>query len=466
MKIQIEMKRILSLLLLFTSIASLIISCDDDNALPSDQKAEYTLEINPETLTIFNSEGETKSLAVDAKKVVMNYYNDVHNPDEDVVRVADFNISIEGDENFKAEAVSDNEVKISIDANKTENSRVADLIISLKRKPEIKKIVTLRQAVFAHSGNEYSIYSIVTDKNELLPFEVDGGEPQIIEVNATRKLMKYVDGEYVDSGEEEVDYAVEIEGEGFSYSKDGKMLTIMAANNTGYQREGTLKINVVDDEKTQVVFALNQKSGLLSPFPESHVFVRLAEFNIGKTAQQFAISHNNDAIGTYEWSQAVFACPAGYHLPSLKELNTFMPPHSDYVKWGSSVGNVGYAILGDANNRTAYRYEKVGTFAEGSLDARIKITGRYLGNSDVTLETISDPKWWESTNLNDVVKFFPANGRTNQSGKLENVGVRGHYWSSDEKDGSIAYFMSIYLSDGYTNTHYKYMGGAVRCVRD
>lgn len=309
-------------------------ACEVDENVSPDLFAEYTLSVNPENLEIFNSEGDNKTITVDAKKTVKSFFDGTHDPEKDVVRIADFNVIIEGDDSFEIE-MNEGEIKITAPNNETEFVRKADLIVSLKRKPEIQTAIKLRQGIYPHSGNEFYLYNLVVIPAELSIFEVEGGN-QTVEITATKKLMKYVDGEYNEKSEDQTGFAASIEGEGFTVSTQENSVSVTASYNYGYERNAILKITLSENSDKVVMIPLIQKSLLLSPFPSNHVFTRLAEYNIGPTAKQFAKSHQNDASGYYDWSLALSACPEGWHLPSIEEMNELMPPHANYVGYSST----------------------------------------------------------------------------------------------------------------------------------
>jgi hypothetical protein len=57
----------------------------------------------------------------------------------------------------------------------------------------------------------------------------------------------------------------------------------------------------------------------------------------------------------------------------------------------------------------------------------MKITSRNV-TSSVTIDTISGSTYWDSNNENDVIRYFPASGRSNGSG----LRMIGFFWSSTE----------------------------------
>ena len=146
-----------------------------------------------------------------------------------------------------------------------------------------------------------------------------------------------------------------------------------------------------------------------------------------------------------------------------EEMNKIFPDYktngeATYIDLGPKVN---YRII----DKTAYRYELVGDFISGNLESAMRVTGRYLENSIVELETISNASWWNSNNQYDIIHYFPANGRND--GTLNNVGMRGHYWVSNEASNpSNAWVMifSVYdtgLQDGYG----KGVRGSIRCIK-
>ena len=82
--------------------------------------------------------------------------------------------------------------------------------------------------------------------------------------------------------------------------------------------------------------------------------------------------------------------------------------------------------------RCAYRYEFIKTVSNETDNAYnvLKVTSRYIGDTPVTLDAVSEEGFWAANNAFDVVREFPLTGRT---GSSEAVWTR--------RNQSIAYWM-------------------------
>ncbi|HHU95709.1 MAG TPA: hypothetical protein GXX67_00390 [Petrimonas sp.] len=155
-----------------------------------------------------------------------------------------------------------------------------------------------------------------------------------------------------------------------------------------------------------------------------------------------------------------------YHLPSIEEwqaivyhawgpinfknANSSDNYNENAIVNGSPVtftsdfrGNgdgISYALRykGIANMLSAWRYE----YVSSGNNTHMKITSRSLPyGSDITVEEIAIPEYWNANSENDVVRYFPASGyRYSDGGSTSNVGRVGCFWSSTQ-------VKSMYFSD-------------------
>lgn len=262
-------------------------------------------------------------------------------------------------------------------------------------------------------------------------------------------------------------FTATVTGEGFSATVEGQTVTVTAEPSA---TEGMLTITLDENTAYQIAIPLTKKEEVVEypVFPDTHVFARLAEYNIGSTAGTFAGSHKNDSSGHYNWDKAKDACPPGYRLPSKDEFNLFIPDSENKI---SFTNKVAYRIIGDGIDCTAYRYELVGNFEEGAVDSQLKITGRYLGDNypkEITENTISDESWWGVHNENDIVRIFPAAGNYNSSSPFKLKGEEGFYWSSTRNESLSGNAWHMHFNSRGVNikdesTTYKL---TVRCVKE
>ncbi len=172
------------------------------------------------------------------------------------------------------------------------------------------------------------------------------------------------------------------------------------------------------------------------------------ERNVNQDGTGFVTSDaNNDAqMGYFSHSDATarfanitidgqsYSLPAAYTARSLFHFNTAL--HLDTYsslpatalnqeEWGVSVGGLrhgtlqadyyitsftefyGIRLKGGNNDMTvAYRYQILGSGTETYL----KVTNRYLGPSDLTINDIANSSYWESNTADDIVRVFPYAG--------------------------------------------------------
>ncbi len=172
------------------------------------------------------------------------------------------------------------------------------------------------------------------------------------------------------------------------------------------------------------------------------------ERNVNQDGTGFVTSDaNNDAqMGYFSHSDATarfanitidgqsYSLPAAYTARSLFHFNTAL--HLDTYsslpatalnqeEWGVSVGGLrhgtlqadyyitsftefyGIRLKGGNNDMTvAYRYQILGSGTETYL----KVTNRYLGPTDLTINDIANSSYWESNTADDIVRVFPYAG--------------------------------------------------------
>lgn len=262
-------------------------------------------------------------------------------------------------------------------------------------------------------------------------------------------------------------FTATVTGEGFSVTTEGQTVTVTAEPGAV---EGMLTITLDENAAYQIAIPLTKASvAEYVAFPDTHVFARLAEYNVSDIHGAFTDSHKNNRSGYYTWEEAKTACPPGYHLPSKEEFNRFIPD-IEVIAFTDKV--VAYRIVGDGVARAAYRYELVGNFGdayEEELTSHLKITGRYLGTNypeEVSDSTISNESWWNDHNGNDVVRSFPAAGMCNSDGNTKLVGFRGFCWVSDSAETNPWHMFFDSKKIKIANNFGESEKFTVRCVKD
>ncbi len=156
-----------------------------------------------------------------------------------------------------------------------------------------------------------------------------------------------------------------------------------------------------------------------------------------------------------------------YHLPSIEEWRSIVPISSAYVQFDATesyddisetvtvqgesitmtsdfrtgVKGVSYALrYKDTDMVSAWRYEYI---SDGN-NTHMKITSRSLKEqTDVTVDDIAKPEFWNANAGNDVIRLFPASGHSD-SGSLGSVGTYGFFWSSSSDSGGYAWGMHFH----------------------
>lgn len=195
----------------------------------------------------------------------------------------------------------------------------------------------------------------------------------------------------------------------------------------------------------------------------------LAHYNVTQSGTDFDKTMGNQASGyfNYEDAKAKFAGGVtiegkSYRLPSLAEMQCIIPIKTMHLKSGREYLDVQETIAADREEysttadyrvettdgvvlprrlyalrlknknlcmQTAYRYEFVGEFVNGSQTSHLKVTCRYLGNSHPwTIDDVASEEFWARNTSEDIIRYLPAtNGNTSGSSR---AGVNGLYWTT------------------------------------
>ena len=145
--------------------------------------------------------------------------------------------------------------------------------------------------------------------------------------------------------------------------------------------------------------------------------VTWATTNVGATAP-------GDYGNLFSWQEAQTACPKGWRLPTMKELEMF--ENYNWVK-------------------------------EEVIDARVPSV---WANSDGK----NGRCFTDKVTKNSI--FLPAAGYINTNGMPYNTGIYGFYWSSTEHGRYNANFLCFYHGNAYLYLNLKDSGHSVRCVAE
>lgn len=134
-----------------------------------------------------------------------------------------------------------------------------------------------------------------------------------------------------------------------------------------------------------------------------------------------------------------------------------------------------FPLATDNNMVCAYRYTRVGSFANHDFTSLLKVDCVYLGSAFTgNISTINNDSWWDSHTSEAVVRIFPAAGYISfptfiSSGLLEARGEYGRYWSSTEFPSLLgnAWNVSFYSYSAFANYRdVKHHGFSVRLFAD
>ncbi len=154
-----------------------------------------------------------------------------------------------------------------------------------------------------------------------------------------------------------------------------------------------------------------------------------------------------------------------YHLPSFEEWSS-IAPSTAWVYYGVNnsydnrsetvtvAGNI-YTMTSDFRNNSAdtttyalrykgthlisaWKYEYTG---KNTNNCHLKITSRSVYGQTITVDQIADALFWSTNTENDIVRYFPASGNSDDPG---DVGIGGAFWSSTS--GKIMGFRDTYAT--------------------
>ncbi len=164
-----------------------------------------------------------------------------------------------------------------------------------------------------------------------------------------------------------------------------------------------------------------------------------------------------------------------YHLPSYEEWCS-IAPSTMWVNYGTNnsydnqsetvtvAGNI-YNMTSDFRNNaaatttyalrykgthlvSAWKYQCIGY---GTNNCHLKITSRSVYGQTITVDDITNAAFWDNNTENDVVRYFPASGNSEDPG---DVGKGGAFWSSTSK--RIMGFRNTYAQSKSGNNSYGF----------
>jgi len=140
-----------------------------------------------------------------------------------------------------------------------------------------------------------------------------------------------------------------------------------------------------------------------------------------------------------------------YHLPSFEEWSSIAPStawvyygvnnsydnRSETVTVAGNIYTMTSDFRNDSANKTTYALRYKGThlisawkyeyFGYGTNNCHLKITSRSVYGQTITVDQIADASFWNTNTENDIVRYFPASGNSDDPG---DVGIGGAFRSS------------------------------------
>ncbi len=214
----------------------------------------------------------------------------------------------------------------------------------------------------------------------------------------------------------------------------------------------------------------------------------VAEYNVNQAGDDFVTNLTScTGSGYFTWNNALNINISGYHLPSNQEWFGIVPEAPGYVRFRAttSYDNITENVIvqGDTITMTSdFRNPKIPTsyalrykgtdmvsawkyeYVSNSNETHLKITSRIVAPS-VTINDIANDAYWSTNTGNDVVRYFPASGRSNGYG----LRIIGFFWSSTEDQINPDYACCMLFTNEEartSNLYSKTNGYTVRLFAD
>ncbi|WP_297161261.1 hypothetical protein [uncultured Porphyromonas sp.] len=243
--------------------------------------------------------------------------------------------------------------------------------------------------------------------------------------------------------------------------------------------KGEQPILVPVDKIDSVQFIVSDSVLTPAPLPLEYVL----EYNVDSIGTALVTTHATDVSGYFTFEDAVAKFSditiAGneYHLPSTAEWcaiipalqyndklcakfdksdETFMDVSEKVVVQGDTiisnndyrlgVNKVTYGLRFKGTQMlSAWRYE----YTKVDDCQVLKITARPVA-SDLSIEKVADPLFWESDTDADVIRYFPASGyKMADDGNVLYGGSDGSFWTATTKSDKNAWGMYFYYEEAH-----------------
>ena len=243
--------------------------------------------------------------------------------------------------------------------------------------------------------------------------------------------------------------------------------------------KGEQPILVPVDKIDSVQFIVSDSVLTPAPLPLEYVL----EYNVDSIGTALVTTHATDVSGYFTFEDAVAKFSnitiAGneYHLPSTAEWcaiipalqyndklcakfdksdETFMDVSEKVVVQGDTiisnndyrlgVNKVTYGLRFKGTQMlSAWRYE----YTKVDDCQVLKITARPVA-SDLSIEKVANPLFWESDTDADVIRYFPASGyKMADDGNVLYGGSDGSFWTATTKSDKNAWGMYFYYEEAH-----------------
>lgn len=207
-----------------------------------------------------------------------------------------------------------------------------------------------------------------------------------------------------------------------------------------------------------------------------HPLSYVAEYNVSTDGTNFTWNPTDCTVsGYFNWNGARDINISGYHLPSIGEWQSIIPPATKYVRFTkvSSFNGITENVIVQGENiamtsdfRTtadsisyalryketclvsAWRYEIINYDTD---NFHMEVTSRNVAPS-ITIDDIANENFWNSGQEDDIVRCFPASG--SMSGNYFPYRRReGYFWSATGRDVDYAWGMNF----TYRTTYAEYV---------
>lgn len=263
-------------------------------------------------------------------------------------------------------------------------------------------------------------------------------------------------------------------------------------------RDATQTLDITEDD-TKITIHFNGKDFVISKVanggneeekfnPDKMAIEYVSEKGINNTGEGFAKDEKSSSdLGFYKYDEAVALFKEKdflkkYHLPSREEWMGIFPDNNHPLDFSATIdhkdlkesikvskdgeaveykaqykSNGGFiygikfiGVNGDNSKRAAYRYQMVNKDNKEKESTHLKVTVRLIGNEDVTIEQVTDEKYWDANQSKDKIRYFPIAGEGKNREESRSVGEKVSYWSDSKYMGGSMIHTILFDSNKFT----------------